>query len=620
LHGKCNCGDEHNPAPVNGTNGKPRSGKPKSRGKSNEPTGTLTDQYDYTDEHGSPRHATRRWKDPKDFRQGRIDEHGTYKPGLAGVRTYLYRLPELLEANPDHPVWICEGEKDCDRLRRDGLTATTCPMGAEKWRDHYSEWLAGRTCYALEDNDDKGRKHCPMVARSLSGKAREVKIIRLPDLPEHGDVSDWLDQGHTVDELLKIAESAPAFAPEETAEQTGEPKPDNAFRELSDDDLGIIRLSEVQECPVDWLWKYRLASGEIALIAGEGGLGKSQVLLALAATVSTGGEWPEPGTGNAPQGSVIILSAEDDPATTIKPRLKALGADLERVNILKASVVIRRPGKENQVSPISLQSLEYWRAVLDRVPDCRMLIIDPLPSYLGRGVNDSKNNEIREIIEPFLKQIVRPRRICMVCNSHLNKTVDHKTPIHRVNGSVAYGNIPRNVHFVVRDPNDPERRFFKQAKCNLAPDNLPALAFRIESTVVESANGPIETAIPVFERDTVDVDLYHCLNGEKGQRGRPTAKYSMALAEWLHDFLNGKGEVQASRIFDAAAAAFANECPNPLGEKKSNGKWTNGTALYRAADVVENLLPPRHGRKILKTRDEQTKLYYWQLIGADSAY
>ena len=78
--------------------------------------------------------------------------------------------------------------------------------------------------------------------------------------------------------------------------------------------------------PVEWLWPGRVAIGKQTLIAGEAGLGKSQVTIAMAAAVTTGGTWPC-GEGRAPLGNVIILSAEDGAADTIIPRLMAAGAD-----------------------------------------------------------------------------------------------------------------------------------------------------------------------------------------------------------------------------------------------------------------------------------------------------
>src|SRR5262245_54814039 len=93
--------------------------------------------------------------------------------------------------------------------------------------------------------------------------------------------------------------------------------------------------ADVTPEPVEWLWPGRVALGKLTLIAGEAGLGKSQVSIAMAAAVTTGGEWPC-SESRAPQGNVVILSAEDGVADTIVPRLMAAGADLKRVHIINA--------------------------------------------------------------------------------------------------------------------------------------------------------------------------------------------------------------------------------------------------------------------------------------------
>jgi hypothetical protein len=120
----------------------------------------------------------------------------------------LYRLPGL-RASGDATVWICEGEKDADRLHDEGLIGTTNIGGAGKWRDEYAEEFRGKHCVVLQDNDQAGRDHAATVARLLIGAAASVKVLLLPGLPEKGDVSDWLDAGGTVDELERLAREAP---------------------------------------------------------------------------------------------------------------------------------------------------------------------------------------------------------------------------------------------------------------------------------------------------------------------------------------------------------------------------------------------------------------------------
>lgn len=215
LKGKCKCGVEHNP-----TDEPPRPPRI-SRGRSR---GEPTAAYDYRDESGTLLFQALRYVEDggkKTFIQRRPNGTGGWEWSTKGVRTLLYRLPELLAADPAAPVFIVEGEKDVDRLRSLGLVATCNPMGAGKWRADYAKSLAGRTCYVIPDHDDTGRDHADKVVRSVVRVAATVKIIDLADLcrehgladlPEKGDASDYLDLGGTADGLKQAFHDAPPWS------------------------------------------------------------------------------------------------------------------------------------------------------------------------------------------------------------------------------------------------------------------------------------------------------------------------------------------------------------------------------------------------------------------------
>jgi len=176
--------------------------------------------YDYHDAEGNLVFQVVR-KPGKRFFQRQPDGGDGWLWNLKGVRRVLYGLPALLERQ-DEPVYVVEGERDASRLASAGLVATTNPGGAGKWHPQYAQWLAGRKVLILPDNDDPGREHAEDVARSAAGVAGCVKVISLPALREKGDVSDWLDAGHTVEELKKLAaDASPWEAPEEDAEASG---------------------------------------------------------------------------------------------------------------------------------------------------------------------------------------------------------------------------------------------------------------------------------------------------------------------------------------------------------------------------------------------------------------
>jgi hypothetical protein len=176
--------------------------------------------YDYKDEAGAFKYQVVR-TDPKGFFQRRPccpnprnEVKDDWILGRGGVKPFLYRLPQLRAAPPNELVIVVEGEKDADRVSGLGLVATTSPMGASKngqkpkWKPWFNEPLCDRHVILIPDNDDAGRAHMEAARQSLQGIAASVTILELPGLPPGGDVSDWIDQGGTKEQLLEMAAKA----------------------------------------------------------------------------------------------------------------------------------------------------------------------------------------------------------------------------------------------------------------------------------------------------------------------------------------------------------------------------------------------------------------------------
>jgi 5S rRNA maturation endonuclease (ribonuclease M5) len=164
--------------------------------------------YAYHDEAGAIRFRAVRY-DPKGFGMQQPDGRGGWTNNIQGVRRVLFNLPAVIAAiAAGSPIFVVEGEKDARRLAKSGLVATTNIGGANKWLPEYSESLRGAHVVIIPDNDKAGRDHANLVAGSLNGVAATVKILSLEGLAEKGDVTDWLDQGHTIAELSALAEKA----------------------------------------------------------------------------------------------------------------------------------------------------------------------------------------------------------------------------------------------------------------------------------------------------------------------------------------------------------------------------------------------------------------------------
>jgi DNA polymerase bacteriophage-type len=162
--------------------------------------------YDYRDENGAPYLRVTRTSG-KQFPQAHWQD-GRWVWGKPAGPKIPYRLPDLLAGARATPVFICEGEKDADNVATLGLIATTNSEGAGKWTTELNKWFAGKqTVYIREDNDEAGRSHAAKVASALQGIVPEIRVVSLPELPDHGDVSDWLKTGGTKAQLLELAKN-----------------------------------------------------------------------------------------------------------------------------------------------------------------------------------------------------------------------------------------------------------------------------------------------------------------------------------------------------------------------------------------------------------------------------
>lgn len=564
----------------------------------------------------------------KSYRPFHIDSTAGWVCGDPPGPLPLYRLPELLAS--DAPVWVGEGEKVADLIAGLGLVATTSAHGAGSARK--TDWtpLAGRAVLLVPDHDQAGENYAREVLALLAELQPRpaVKVVRLPGLPEGGDIEQWLDtfpdrldDAATRAELERLAGQAPPWDFDQAhAAANGKGNgsgDDHDYESLSDEDLGIIGAETIKPERVEWEWQDRIARGKFNLLAGEGGDGKSLVAIALVASITTGGLLPD-GSGPVPIGSCFILAAEDGARDTIVPRLIAAGADLSRVKILTAQLKTRGKDGKPLIHPMSFQNLPYWRAVFGRRPDGRLLVADPIPAYLGRGVNDHRNAEVRAVLEPF-GFLLDELQIAMIGITHLGKSPDLRTPAHKILGSVAYSNLARTVHVTVHDPEAKGRRFLSQSKNNYG-ELQPALAFRVVAHTFLRDEVEIKTSRTAFEPGTVDIDAAELLSANRSPKRRGPAPVKTAtLAEWLHDFLADHGRaVPLGAIFDAAGEA------GHLGKRKDDGKWSAPAPLYRARNLVSTLPAPRDGKRVeeFKTpvREGGRDVPHWYLVGGAAAF
>lgn len=229
--------------------------------------------------------------------------------------------------------------------------------------------------------------------------------------------------------------------------------------------VSLIRGSDITPEAVTWIWHGWLAAGKMHVFGGAPGTGKTTISLALAATVTTGGRWPD-GT-RSPQGNIVIWSGEDDPADTLIPRLALSGADLTRVYFV-ADVF---EGSERR-SFDPAKDMEPLRHKLEQIGDVRLLIVDPIVSAIAG--DSHKNAEVRRGLQP-LADLAASTRCALLGITHFSKGTGGRDPVERLTGSLAFGALARMVLVAAKHQEEGEdghtARLFLRAKSNIGPDD-----------------------------------------------------------------------------------------------------------------------------------------------------
>ena len=216
--------------------------------------------------------------------------------------------------------------------------------------------------------------------------------------------------------------------------------------------------------PYRWLWQYWLAMGKLHILAGAPGQGKTTIALAMAATITIGGRWPD-GSRCAP-GNVLIWSGEDDPADTLVPRLMAAGADRARCYFIEGA---RRGGEVVPFDPA--RDLGQLLEAIEKIGGISLLVIDPVVSAVTGDTH--KNGEVRRALQPLVD--LAAKCDCAVLGiTHFAKGGQGTDPSQRVVGSVAFTAVARVVMVAAKVKGDEEgrdARILARSKSNVGPDD-----------------------------------------------------------------------------------------------------------------------------------------------------
>lgn len=236
--------------------------------------------------------------------------------------------------------------------------------------------------------------------------------------------------------------------------------------------VGVL-LSDVEPEEVSWLWYPWIPLGKVTVLDGDPGLGKSTLALELAARITTGREMPSGDGRPGDPAGVVILTAEDDLADTVRPRLDAAGANAERA--LAVPVIL---SQDTEGAPPTLpDDLPSIGRAVERV-QARLVIVDPLMAFLGADTNSHRDQDVRRVLH-LLARLAEDTGTAVLLIRHLNKA-SAGNPLYRGGGSIGIIGAARSGLLVAKDPDaEPLGRVLASTKCNLAPQP-DSLAFHIE--------------------------------------------------------------------------------------------------------------------------------------------
>lgn len=228
-------------------------------------------------------------------------------------------------------------------------------------------------------------------------------------------------------------------------------------------ELKIISMDEVPVEEVEWLWYPYIPFGKLTIIHGDGGEGKTTLILQLAALLSRGEKLPCDSTEREPI-KVIYQTAEDGLGDTIKPRLLAGNADCSQIKVIDESE-----------ATLTMLDERIEKAIVET--GARALILDPVQAYIGAKVDMNRANEVRAILSQ-LGRIAGQYRCAIILVGHLNKVQGNKSN-YRGLGSIDFQATARSVLIVGRLKDNPQIRVMVQDKSSLAPEGEP-IAFELD--------------------------------------------------------------------------------------------------------------------------------------------
>lgn len=337
--------------------------------------------------------------------------------------------------------------------------------------------------------------------------------------------------------------------------------------------VAMICGSDLKPQPIDWLWRYWLATSKFHLLAGAPGQGKTTLGLTMIATVTIGGVWPD-GTRCA-KGNTVIFSSEDDAADTLLPRIVAAGGDPKRVFFVQGTRI------DGELVPFDpARDLLQLTQAMERIGDVRLVLVDPVVSAVSG--DSHKNTEVRRALQPLV-DLAASCGCAIIGITHFAKGGQGQDPTQRVVGSVAFSAVARVVMVAakVKGEDGQDARILARSKSNIGPDD----------------GG--------FEYHLEQVDVMDGIEASRIAWGR-------SVEGTARELLTDPGDEQEEDTSDASSM---------LREELSAGSWTEADLaskpLKAAGFTKKQIWAASKKLDVVRKKGGMQGGWYWRLPGTD---
>lgn len=395
-----------------------------------------------------------------------------------GVKLKPYGLHRLNEAVPERRLFLCEGETDTQTAWFYKLPALGIP-GANATSSIEAEHLDGiENVYLLPHNDDAGAKFVVGIRKRTSQLDYTGRLWKVTIPSNHKDLNELhIALGSKAfEEILAAAVSSAELLSIEPPRPVTKPAVDPQLNGHAETprirQLMIRNFAKINPQKTRWLWRGYTPLGTLTILDGDPGLGKSTICIDLIARVTRGQSMPNDGETDLDGPAVaLLLSAEDAPENTIRPRLDAAGADVKLVENIEATKV----GEDSERPPVLPADVDLLEEKIAET-NAKLVVIDVFTAYLDGELDAHRDQDVRRCLHR-LKILAQRTGCAIILIRHLNK-LNGGAAIYRGGGSIGITGAARSVLMVGKNPTEPNQYVLAPIKCNLCKPP-PALAYSI---------------------------------------------------------------------------------------------------------------------------------------------